>query len=501
MIIYQVLYIVSTFILIYGATDIYNGNRQSAKHRAFALLFLVMALWQQAALVITLLPAEQAEYVFIYGMIPIIMIAFMLLLHAICLFTGVYTRKYSLLFKLLFIPPLVNIALFPLDGWLYAGDIVMFEHHALPGPGGYINFGCMFVYMMIMIVLLLPKAKRKHRPSQILLFGILAHVTWVLLLVVAGELLATVHFFYAVPLGINFWAVAVYIAIYKYGSLPSYEKKYRILFEHAPIGILNVDKDGIIHEVSPRAAKTMDRPVQQIIGRSLFEWCDEKDRQDLFEQYKEHYRIRKPFHQYEMSFANSRGELRHISISSDFIEMSGEVYQLLMIVDITEAKQRDEQIRKLAYYDYLTGLHNRVSFQNAFERWKREKAEFALIILDLNDFKNINDRYGHLAGDETLRHFADWLRRCVDPSDFIARLSGDEFVILTPKADEHERLVKSIREGLRRSIELDGVLLELSVSIGVSIYPHDGHNMDAVFKAADDRLYEDKRAYHDRRRS
>src|SRR5690606_5487962 len=121
------LYILSSLILVCGAALIYTGNRHSPKHRAFALLFIFMACWQQSALLVVLTTPEQAKYVFMYGLIPLLLVSFMLLLHAVYLITKVYVRRKAVLYKLLFIPPVVNVLLFPVEGWLYQEELIMYS--------------------------------------------------------------------------------------------------------------------------------------------------------------------------------------------------------------------------------------------------------------------------------------------------------------------------------------------------------------------------------------
>src|SRR5690606_26403220 len=119
--------------------------------------------------------------------------------------------RFALVFKLLFLPPVINVMLFPVDGWLYSEDIVMYSSHSSPGPGGFINFAVMFIYMIVMAALLLPRARDKHRPSQIWLIGLVSYILWSLTIIVVGEATGSWDSFSLVPLGINFWALAVYV--------------------------------------------------------------------------------------------------------------------------------------------------------------------------------------------------------------------------------------------------------------------------------------------------
>lgn len=502
MIVLPVLYIISSFILIFGASSIYLSDRHNKKYRTFALLFVFMALWLQSAMLITVLPPEPGKHVFEYGLIPLLLGSFMLLLHAVCLMTDTYKRKYAAWLKLLYLIPVINVLLFPVKGWLYADEIIMNEQHAPPGPGGYINFSLMFIFMVVMVGLLWPYVRRGHRPKRILLIGILSFVLWSLIMVIIGEALGFTDIFYLVPFGILFWAIAVYVNVFKYDTFPSFERRYRLLLERAPMGIMLVDSRGVIREASPRAAQTLDHVPGKLVGRTIFELCndDSEDMETKYARLSEIFRKKRAVDQFKLSFINARGEKKYLSVSSDFVEMDGDVFQFLLFADITEEKLREEQIHKLAYYDHLTGLYNRVSFHQVFREWQEKDRRFALIVLDLNEFKSINDRYGHLAGDQALKSYAEHLQQVAKPEDFVARLSGDEFVIMKPAGDEdHDQILASIRTCLSLNIDIDGVVQQITASVGVSICPEDGDTFDEAFKFADDRMYEEKRKYQQNR--
>ena len=268
-----------------------------------------------------------------------------------------------------------------------------------------------------------------------------------------------------------------------------------MLFEKAPIGILITDSQAIIREVSPRAAKHLDMPANQLLGQSIFVRLDEQEREQQHRHYRDQFDLRKPIQQYEFPFQDGNGGLKFLSVNSDFIEMEGDAYQLLMVENITDSRLREKQIHELAYFDQLTGLHNRASFNLTFEDWRKHKPAFALVLLDLDGFKQINDQYGHLAGDQALKHFATILKTSADTADFVARLSGDEFVMLLTDIEGIDSVLHTIRIGLKEPFETSsGHRLLFSASEGVSVYPVDGRVMDELFKKADDRMYVCKHA-------
>jgi diguanylate cyclase (GGDEF)-like protein len=163
--------------------------------------------------------------------------------------------------------------------------------------------------------------------------------------------------------------------------------------------------------------------------------------------------------------------------------------------DVTERKRANERIAYLAHHDALTDLPNRVRFREELEqllKWVRRGERLAVLYLDLDDFKNINDTLGHPAGDELLKGVAARLRACVRETDVVARLGGDEFAViqtaLVSSADTTD-LVSRIQRVLTVPLEVDHHQLITDVSIGIALAPDDGDNPDQLVRNADLALY------------
>jgi len=165
--------------------------------------------------------------------------------------------------------------------------------------------------------------------------------------------------------------------------------------------------------------------------------------------------------------------------------------------DITERKRAEETINFQAYHDLLTNLPNRALLRDrlgvAISQAKREKEMLAVMFLDLDRFKNINDTLGHVVGDELLQQVSARLKSCVREGDTLARFGGDEFTLLLPKIGKGEgdisRIAQKINEVLRDPFIIDGNELYVSASIGISIYPRDGTDMETLIKHADIAMY------------
>ncbi|MBI4292444.1 MAG: diguanylate cyclase [Betaproteobacteria bacterium] len=169
--------------------------------------------------------------------------------------------------------------------------------------------------------------------------------------------------------------------------------------------------------------------------------------------------------------------------------------------DVTEIKASEAHVRHLAYHDPLTGLPNRRLLQDRMERSftlaRRNKTQVGVLLVDLDNFKTINDQHGHRVGDEVLREMASRLRICVREADTVVRHGGDEFVVLLPelqRAQDAARVADKIIEEIAAPVRVDALELHVSASIGISFYPTDGHESDTLVWMADKAMYRMKQA-------
>ncbi|MFZ3286389.1 MAG: EAL domain-containing protein, partial [Telluria sp.] len=184
---------------------------------------------------------------------------------------------------------------------------------------------------------------------------------------------------------------------------------------------------------------------------------------------------------------------------------SGESWILVAVArDITERKEAELRLLKLAHFDTLTGLPNRSQFYAALTRSLEQADEhrwaLAVLFLDVDRFKNVNDTLGHPIGDELLRQFSSRLVDCLRVRDTISRFGGDEFaaILMLPEgAQGAVAVVDKIREALRRSFHLEGHEVTVTASIGITVYPDDGHDADTLIRYADTAMYRAKEAGRD----
>ena len=178
---------------------------------------------------------------------------------------------------------------------------------------------------------------------------------------------------------------------------------------------------------------------------------------------------------------------------------------LVTMYDISEQKSSQERIYYLAHYDVLTSLPNRILFMDRFahalDKSKREQQRFALMFIDLDNFKQINDTYGHSYGDQLLCSVAERLKATVRESDTVARLSGDEFLILMENLSEHRAaatLAQKLLSELAIPIVVGETELFVSASIGIACYPDDGDDSETLLKNGDMAMYKAKEAGRNR---
>ena len=182
---------------------------------------------------------------------------------------------------------------------------------------------------------------------------------------------------------------------------------------------------------------------------------------------------------------------------SVMLDAGGEIQAVVLaVLDLRARKKVEKQLETLAHYDSLTQLPNRILFmeriQHALEHAQRNSEPVALMFLDLDRFKNINDSLGHDAGDQLLQKVADRLRDCVRQDDTVSRLAGDEFtIILEGDSDAQSAAIvaQNILQAFEQPFSISQVKHHISTSIGISLFPHDGNDTQTLIKCADAAMY------------
>ena len=202
---------------------------------------------------------------------------------------------------------------------------------------------------------------------------------------------------------------------------------------------------------------------------------------------------------HEFKIVRKDGQERWLDFCASTIEYEGKRATLGAAFDITDRKRADEQIKSLAYHDPLTGLPNRLLFRDrlglAVAQAHRAGQKLAVLYLDLDRFKVINDSLGHGLGDRVLQTVAARLHASVREGDTVARVGGDEFILILPGVEsppQVARVAEKVCESLKEPFVLEGHEIFVTTSMGISVYPDDGEDADALTKNADTAMYRAK---------
>lgn len=282
-------------------------------------------------------------------------------------------------------------------------------------------------------------------------------------------------------------------------DIQTQEEKFSKVFHSSPYGIILARMpDGKVYDVNVGFENITGYSAKDLLGRSILEtnfWIDKQDHTDAIKELLKKGSIQN----IELKFQKNSGEIMTGLLSADIIIINNEKIVLSSITDISERKRTEEHITHLAQHDALTDLPNRVLFEDRLKQAialaGRNKELVALMYIDLDFFKQINDNFGHTVGDSILMGAARRMLDSVRKSDTVARIGGDEFVVLLQEIKEgNEALViaEQIRLALNRPFELAGHFISTSPSIGLVLYPEHGADELQLIRNADIAMYKAK---------
>jgi diguanylate cyclase (GGDEF)-like protein/PAS domain S-box-containing protein len=284
-------------------------------------------------------------------------------------------------------------------------------------------------------------------------------------------------------------------------ALRDSEERYRQLFERNLAGVFRCTVDGRLLDCNDAFVRIFGYGSRdEILATDAHDlYSSPQARDDFVAQ------VRRTGSAVNAEILGRRGDGSPVWILQSVSLVAGSPGQPPMlegtVVDITDRKRVESQIEHLAFHDALTGLPNRSLFDDRLEialaRCRRDGGQLAILFLDLDRFKRINDTLGHEAGDRLLRAVADRLRDCVREEDTIARVGGDEFVILAEGVgDSDARMLaeKILRTIAAEPFSIPGASLPVTASIGVSVFPDHGTDPARLVRSADDAMYAVKAA-------
>ena len=275
------------------------------------------------------------------------------------------------------------------------------------------------------------------------------------------------------------------------------ERRFRKLADVAQSGIILVDSKNIILYFNGSAEKMFGISRDLVLERSLHMLLPEAE-DFTFSS------VTDPLEEQENQFFETQGQRSDGSFFS--VEVSASISNepsgpltTLVVRDLTRPKQFEDELLYVANYDALTGLPNRTQLidllSRAIPQTERNDEQIALLFLDLDRFKGINDSMGHAIGDTLLVEIGKRLSHCLRKGDIVARFGGDEFVILLKDIDKEiniEQIAEKILDELAQSFKIDQNQIFMNGSIGISIYPHDGDTADLLLRRAEAAMYRAK---------
>src|SRR5271157_1764207 len=279
------------------------------------------------------------------------------------------------------------------------------------------------------------------------------------------------------------------------------EEKYRTIIENIEDGYHELDFSGNIVFFNDALLKMLGYSRDEFAGMNYHNLTDEETARQMSQVCDEVYKTGKPSRGIEIEVMKKDGTMRVVEISVSLIlDAKGqEVGFRNLVRDVTERKKTEETIRRLAYHDPLTGLPNRLLFTDrlnmAITRAKRNKQYLAVMMLDLDYFKDINDTLGHHMGDRLLQAVGSRLTELLRKGDTIARMGGDEFLILLPEINNvgvTTTIAQKIVESFQSPFIIDDRKLRITTSIGIAIYPDVSDDVETLIKNADIAMYRAK---------
>jgi diguanylate cyclase (GGDEF)-like protein/PAS domain S-box-containing protein len=278
------------------------------------------------------------------------------------------------------------------------------------------------------------------------------------------------------------------------------------VFEHAPIGTGLLDLDGRWMLVNHALSEITGFTVDELMGTRFEDIMHPDDRHNDTVQREQLLEGRIPAFQLEKRYRDAAGEMASAIVSVSLVRDrdGAPLHYIAQLQDISERKHLEEHLRHLADHDPLTGLRNRRLFEHDLKlqvaRSRRYGELATLMVIDLDGFKQVNDRYGHKVGDDTLQAVSRALTRRLRETDLVARLGGDEFAVLLPHVDAPGAAI--VADGLTRvmracSVEVGDTVVHPAVSIGFSAIDQDTVSAEQAMVEADRAMYAVKQ--HDSR--
>jgi diguanylate cyclase (GGDEF)-like protein/PAS domain S-box-containing protein len=279
------------------------------------------------------------------------------------------------------------------------------------------------------------------------------------------------------------------------------DMRFRAILESIEDGYYEVDLEGNLTFFNNPISENLGYTEDELIGKNYKDYMDEENARIIFESFHRVFKTGVSAKTIEWELIRKDGVKMFVEASVNLRKNRKEepIGFQGIIRDITDRKRSEKELAFLAYHDALTGLYNRKAFLERFDETlkdaKRYENRKAVLYLDLDKFKKVNDLYGHEIGDRLLVEVSSRLRTILRENDYISRLGGDEFTIILSNSQEikPEKVAQRILEKLSTPYDLSGITIDfVTPSIGISTYPDDGNDVETLLKHADEAMYKAK---------
>lgn len=278
----------------------------------------------------------------------------------------------------------------------------------------------------------------------------------------------------------------------------SAEEKYRMLVENINDIFYILDRQGNFTYISPAIEHLTKYKVSELAGKPIFPLIHPEDLPGLLESFN--HMVSGQLAPWEFRLLDKDGRVIFVRASRQLLYKDGEAIGITAVItDISERKLMEQKLEEMATHDFLTGLPNRVLLADRFSMAaalaQRNKARLAVMSLDLDKFKSINDTLGHEAGDQVLKTVSTRLAAIIRASDTLARIGGDEFILVmqeTKGREDATATAQRILDSFAEPLLIDSRQVHVSTSIGIAVYPEDTEDLEILIKKSDAAMYYSK---------
>ncbi|UKS27658.1 EAL domain-containing protein [Paenibacillus sp. HWE-109] len=505
-----IIYLLPSIYFLYSSIEIGLRNPKSKIHRAATLFVANYAVIFLTQFLMNLFPSSYAPFFYQIIFFPSILLS-----------TGLGMMFYFSISKIGDkLSRTVRIVIYVVPFCLFT-PLAVFTPYVIKGYEPNSEWikpvaGPLFPYFLLFVllyvtteILMLVRIIRAHsgihrRKYVILMITSLVTLFWGILVSIFTNL---VHISMTLPeLSIHpviFYVLAARAIIKRYDLLPGESRKYEMLFDLVPFGVALLDKDGNIVEINA-AGKRMLPPVDDEHSPNAYSFLNtfpEEQQPELLESHRKLFDARHSLHNFEVNkLSIMTNKPMTLVIDTDYLDVGDETLEFMILRDITAQKEAEQKISFLAYHDALTGLPNRNQFQRVvkdlLQQAEKENQLLAVMLLDLDRFKIVNDSLGHQVGDRLLQFVAGLLSEPFYEGSTVARIGGDEFLILLPnlpsKNDGLQIANHLIARFQNAAYTENGIELSVTASMGISFYPNDGKDVHSLIKSADISMYRAK---------